>query len=112
MEFYMVWAAKRRPSGFQGGRYLDWSHPPIGVYEAENPNDAIMAAAKDSDDMGTFFAIPGIAWGMEFYQPKTSQLGRTSTDGGNQQATEARLQRLLDQQEKLMKTLQLGSGEE
>jgi hypothetical protein len=110
MPYYMVWGAQKRPQGFMGGKFLDWSKPPVGIFEAENADKACLAAAHAADDMGTFFAVEGNVWGMALVTPEATELGRTNSDVGSASINN-RLSRIEQLSERLAK-LQLGSGEE
>lgn len=66
----MVFGSARRPQGFTGGTYLDWSKGIIGVYQCETVEDAFTAAAKDSNDVGTFFVVEGTPYGVELSDTK------------------------------------------
>lgn len=93
MPYYMVFGSKKRPV-MGGGKYLDWvSGGPIGVYMTEKPDQACVAAAKDSNDMGTFFAIEGYIWGMEMVEAPTAV--------GDHRNPNQRLERLLEESAKL-----------
>lgn len=76
MGFYLVFGSIKRPLG-GGGTYLDWSSPdnPIGVYQADDPDDACKLAAQDTSSMGNFFAIEGIPWGIELMAPGGGRFG-------------------------------------
>lgn len=88
MKHYMVFGSVKRPLG-GGGSYLDWTsyNNPIGVYEAENPDEACMAAASDIGGMGTFLAVEGNIWGVELLNTKANRLG--STRSANDRLAEA-----------------------
>lgn len=76
MSFFIVFGSKKRPHGFTGGTYLDWvSGGIIGVYEADTPDDACTQAAKDSNDVGTFFAVEGTPFGTELIPDTARKLG-------------------------------------
>lgn len=74
--FYIVFGSIRRPTDFLGGKALDWSQPPIGVYQAETAEQACIAAAKDHGTMATYFAVPGTPWGLDMVEAPAKQLGR------------------------------------
>lgn len=76
MGWFMVWGSKKRPKGFMGGSYLDWSEGPVGAYMADDAAAACQQAAKDSAIFGTFFAVEGYAWGVELMETGARQLGR------------------------------------
>jgi hypothetical protein len=75
MNYYMVFGSTKRPLSF-GGSYLDWHDNAIGVYGADNAEDACKAAAADHGTFGTFFAIVGTVWGLEMLESPAKQLGR------------------------------------
>lgn len=87
--FYIVFGSVRRPADFFGGKVLDWSQPPIGVYQAEDAETACIAAAKDNGQMATYFAVPGIPWGVDMVEAPAKQLGRT-------ESSQDRMNRILD----------------
>lgn len=72
--YYMVFGSKRRPV-WGGESYLDWDGI-VGVYSAENPEDACKAAARDNESFGTYFAVPGYPWGVEMEKPNATTLGK------------------------------------
>ena len=74
---YMVFGSIKRPL-VGGGSYLDWAlvHNPLGVYQGDTPDDACRAAAADTNNMGTFFAIEGTPWGIEMMAGGSTQFGR------------------------------------
>ena len=82
MNYYMVFGSIKRPlTG--GGSRLDWAidrqgYPagPIGVYQADSPQEACQAAAADVAGMGTFFAVEGTPWGLELMGQQAQQFGR------------------------------------
>lgn len=76
MTFYMVWGSDKRPAGFMGGTFLDWSQPPLGVYAGETPEDACKAAAADRGSLSTFFAVEGFVWGLALMKAEAKQLGK------------------------------------
>lgn len=98
----MVFGSKKRPKGFMGGSYLDWEGI-VGVYVAENPEQACQQAAADSATFGTFFAIEGYAWGLEFVQTPARQLGR-------REPLEDRLHAALDRAEKTQQQIESLTG--
>ena len=106
MNYYLVFGSIKRPRGFMGGQFLDWSQPPVGVYKAETAEQACQAAAKDHGQMATYFAIEGYAWGIDMMEvPNTAQLGRSETP-------EERMTRVLDRMEETDKRIaQLQAGE-
>lgn len=75
MTHYMVWGAERRPQGFMGATFLDWSQPPLGVYEGDTPEDACKSAMVDHGKLSTFFAIEGFAWGIALMEENVKKLG-------------------------------------
>lgn len=77
MDHYMVFGSLKRPRGFSGETYLDWQEKPIGVYQAETGELACQEAARDSSGYGTFFAVPGIPWGVELMPSGARALGRS-----------------------------------
>lgn len=100
--FYIVFGSTRRPADFFGGKVLDWSQPPIGVYQAGSPEEACQAAAKDHGQMATYFAVGGTPWGVDMMEAPAQQLGRTEN-------SQDRLNRILDrmeQNDKLIEQLQ------
>lgn len=100
--FYIVFGSIKRPSDFFGGRTLDWSQPPIGVYQANSPEDACQAATKDHGQMATYFAVPGVPWGVDMVDAPAKQLGRS---GGVQDRLDAVLTRMEDN-DKIIKQLE------
>lgn len=93
MPHYLVFGSTKRPV-FGGGSFLDWSNPPIGVYAADDPDEACKAAAQDAGVMGTFIAVPGNVWGVELHEPVARKLGQKAT-------AEERLANLLERQVEL-----------
>lgn len=87
--FYIVFGSIKRPSDFFGGKALDWSQPPIGVYQADAPEQACQAAARDHGQMATYFAVGGTPWGVDMMEAPAQQLGRTEN-------SQDRLNRILD----------------
>src|SRR5690242_5190079 len=77
MNYYLVFGSIRRPTDFMGGKALDWGQPPIGVYQADSPENACMAAAKDHGQMATYFAVEGIPWGVDMVEAPARQLGKS-----------------------------------
>lgn len=94
-DFYIVFGSIRRPTDFLGGKALDWSQPPIGVYQAENAEQACIAAAKDNGTMATYFAVAGTPWGIDMVDAPARQLGK-------QESSQDRLARVLEMQEERM----------
>lgn len=79
MAYYLVFGSVKRPL-MGGGKYLDWSSDgPLGVYEAESPDDACKLAAADAANMGTFFAVEGFPWGLELMTPPGSRFGNSDS---------------------------------
>lgn len=76
MTFFMVWGSDKRPAGFMGGTFLDWSQPPLGVYAGDTPEDACKAAASDRGSLSTFFAVEGFVWGLALMRADAKQLGK------------------------------------
>jgi hypothetical protein len=91
--FYIVFGSIKRPSDFFGGKSLDWSQPPIGVYQADTPEEACQAAARDHGQMATYFAVGGTPWGVDLIEAPARQLGRTEN-------SQDRMNRILDRMEK------------
>lgn len=79
MRHFMVWGSERRPQGFMGATFLDWSQPPLGVYGGETPEDACKSAMVDHGRLSTFFAIEGYPWGIALMEEKVNKLGQTGT---------------------------------
>lgn len=78
--WYMVWGSQKRPKGFMGATYLDWSQPPLGVYAGDDPDEACKAAMVDHGTLNTFFAVEGFVWGIALMdQDKVNKLGATGT---------------------------------
>lgn len=75
MANFMVWGSVKRPTGFQGGYYLDWSGPPLGVFVAADEDGACKAAAKKNQQFGTFFAVEGMPWGLDLLETEALELG-------------------------------------
>lgn len=92
-DFYIVFGSIKRPADFFGGKALDWSQPPIGVYQAQTPEDACQAAARDHGQMATYFAVGGTPWGVDMIEAPAQQLGRTEN-------SQDRMSRILDRMEK------------
>lgn len=92
MKYYLVFGSVKRPRGFMGGTFLDWGQPPIGVYSGETAKEACHAAAKDSGQMATYFAIEGYPWGIDLMDSSATQLGRSET-------ADERMGRILDRME-------------
>lgn len=93
MKFYLVFGSKKRPADLIGGKKLDWGQPPVGIYYADDPDDACLAAAKEVGEMGTYFAVEGSPWGLDMVEnPATVLLGHD--DGPS-----ARMARVLDRME-------------
>ena len=90
--FYLVFASTRRPVDFLGGKALDWSHPPIGVYQAESAEAACKAAARDNGQMATYAAVGCTPWGIDLIEESAQQLGRTESSND-------KIARLLDRME-------------
>lgn len=93
MDYYLVFGSIRRPL-IRGGHFLDCSNPPVGVYQAKDAVAACQAAARDNGSMATYFAIPGVPWGVELLPSGATQLGRG-------QSAEERLASHLDRMEEL-----------
>lgn len=74
MAYYLVFGSVKRPLS-NGGSYLDWNQPPIGVYEGESADDACKVAASDHGAMGTYFAVSGFPWGLEMMTASASRFG-------------------------------------
>lgn len=91
--FYIVFGSIKRPADFFGGKVLDWSQPPIGVYQASTPEEACQAAARDHGQMATYFAVSGTPWGVDMMEAPARQLGRTEN-------SQDRLNRILDRMDK------------
>lgn len=106
----MVFGSRRRPV-WGGQSYLDWDGI-IGVYSADEPEEACKAAARDSEAFGTYFAIPGVVWGVEILTPEATKLGdRKST---SEQATDkltALLERMDKRDEQMARLLEQGEDE-
>ena len=88
-QFYLVFGSLKRPRGFMGGTFLDWSQPPIGVYQATTAEEACQAAAKDHGQMATYFAVAGTPWGIDMMEAPARQLGRSAN-------AEERMAQILD----------------
>ena len=91
--FYIVFGSIKRPADFFGGKVLDWSQPPIGVYQAATPEQACQAAASDHGQMATYFAVGGTPWGVDMMETPARQLGRSEN-------SQDRLNRILDRMDK------------
>lgn len=78
MNSYLVFGSTKRPV-FGGGHFLDWSEPPIGVYQADDPDEACKAAASDNGTMGTFVAVVCHVWGVEVMPSTARKLGQKAT---------------------------------
>jgi hypothetical protein len=75
--FYIVFGSIKRPADLMGGKKLDWGQPPVGVYEADTPEQACQAAASDQGMMATYCAVECTPWGIDLMDAPARQLGRT-----------------------------------
>lgn len=93
--YYIVFGSVKRPLG-GGGSYLDWSSVdnPIGVFEAEAPDQACQLAAAETQSIGNFFAVEGVPWGIDM-------MTTTGRRFGNRDSAMERLNKRLDQMEDL-----------
>lgn len=110
MNYYIVFGSIKRPADFMGGKRLDWSNPPVGVYEAETAADACQAAASDEGQMATYFAVEGTPWGVDLLDVPARQLGRTANANDRIAEHLDRIERLDEQRRELEAMRQRDSG--
>ena len=101
MSYYIVFGSIKRPADFMGGKRLDWSNPPVGVYEAATPADACQAAASDQGQMATYFAVEGTPWGVDMVEAPARQLGRSASPQERMADHLDRIERLDEQRREL-----------
>lgn len=76
MKYYIVFGA-RKWENVLGKKGVTWEGEAVGVFTADNPDDACLAAAKKTGQLGTFIAIEGHPWGLDMVQdPEVSELGK------------------------------------
>jgi hypothetical protein len=74
MRYFIVFPA-RHWKNVMGEHGISWDDA-IGVFKAETPEDACLAAAKKAQSMSTLFAVEGFAWGLDMEaDPNTVELG-------------------------------------
>lgn len=101
--FYIVFGSTKRPL-MGGGSYVDWQEKPLGVYGADNPDDACKAAAAETNHMGTFVAVACHVWGVEMMETGATRLGSTPS------AIERMEARLAARDEQITKMLEQRNG--
>jgi hypothetical protein len=113
MPHYMIWGAEKRPHGFMGGSFLDWTKPPLGVWEGETAEEACRHCMVENGMMTTFFAVEGLAWGIALMdQDVPKALGRQGTPMEREQSrVTALLERAEERQAKIDRLLLEKGGE-
>lgn len=99
MPFYMVFGSSQaqeldRSREARGDETLTWWPNPVGVFQADNTDDACMQAARKSRRMAMFFAVEGIPWGVEM---SAQQVGY---ELGSPEAKEAAIRARIEANEK------------
>ena len=108
MSYYIVFGAEHqlqpgRPiltnTGYADGpgpTMLVWYNAAIGLFKADNAEDACKAAAKKVGKVGTFFACEGYPWGVELMD-----IEGVSELGGPPSAEDARDRKIRDLERQL-----------
>lgn len=67
MNYYIVFAS-RKWKNVLGETGVSWEAEAIGVFQADNPEQACLAAAHKAGKLTTMFAIPGFPWGLDMVE--------------------------------------------
>lgn len=104
-QFYLVFCAQPETvqdpqpvqTGYQAYEYqhkptgrLIWAHGPVGVFRADDAEEACKAASRKIGSMGTFFAVEGFPWGVSMVVADAEELGTEPLSTLDQLETKSR----------------------